>query len=378
MSQNNGLNGGGRYPLYFFIVVFLLILYLFFDLFSPFIFDFLWATILVVILYPLYERLLKITGDRKTISSLLMCFFIVIIIIVPFVIIIITLTKESVELYSTINTKLSTLTFPTIKRFLSSEIVEKINKLTSPFFKMTPESFEKGVVGVLKNMSAFLVSLTKTIFKGFATSFMHFFFFLIATYYFFKYGDSLLKEVLKLSPLAYDREEKIIKKFKEVAQATVIGNISTALIQGILGGIGFVIVGISSPVLWGTVMAFMSLVPILGTFIVWIPATIYLLIVGSYGKAIFLLIWGSTVVGLSDNFIKPLIIQGKTNLHSIIIFFSILGGIKLFGFSGIVLGPIITSLTFVFFEIYKEEFSNLLPGTVKLKKDEIEKVLEEK
>ncbi len=375
MSQNNEV---GKYPLYFFIVIFVLILYLFIDLFSPFIFDILWAVILVVVLYPLYDKLLKFTKDRETISSLLMCFFIVLIIVIPFVLITITLAKESVELYSAINGKLSHLTFPGIKKFLTSEVVIKLNKLTSPFFKLTPASFEKSIVTVVKGISGFMMSATKEIFKGFASSFLHFFFFLILTYYFFKYGDPLLKELLKLSPLSYEKEEKIINKFKEVAQATVIGNITTATIQGFLGGLGFVIAGLSSPILWGTVMAFMSLVPILGTFIIWIPASIYLVIIGSCGKAIFLIIWGSTVVGLSDNFIKPLIIQGKTNLHSIIIFFSILGGIKLFGFTGIVLGPIITSLTFVFFEMYKEEFRNQLPGTVKIKKEEIEKALSQK
>ncbi len=375
MPQNNEV---GRYPLYFFIVIFLLILYLFIDLFSPFIFDILWALILVVVLYPLYLKLLKFTKNRETLSSLLMCLFIVLIIVIPFVLIIITLAKESLQLYSAINGKLSSISFPVVKKFLTSEIVEKLNKLTAPFFKLTPGSLEKGIVTGIKNISSFMVLLTKTVLKEFASSFLHFFFFLILTYYFFKYGDPLLKELLKLSPLSNEKEEKIIRKFKDVAQATVIGNITTATIQGVLGAIGFIIVGISSPVLWGTVMAFMSLVPIVGTFIVWIPASIYLIIIGSYGKALFLIIWGSTVVGLSDNFIKPLIIQGKTNLHSIIIFFSILGGIKLFGFSGIVLGPIITALTFVFFEMYKEEFKNQLPGSIKIKKEEIEKALTKK
>ena len=106
-----------------------------------------------------------------------------------------------------------------------------------------------------------------------------------------------------------------------------------------------------------------------GTFLVYVPAAIYLISIGSVGRAIFLLVWGGLVGALSDNVMKPLIIKGGARIHPVVIFFSILGGLTFFGFSGLILGPLITAMTFVFFE--------LLPGTMKLSRDQIEAALRE-
>jgi len=130
-----------------------------------------------------------------------------------------------------------------------------------------------------------------------------------------------------------------------------------------------------SPLLWGVVMAFMSLVPVLGAFTVWIPAALYLIAIGSFGKAVFIVVYGLLTVTLADNVLKPLIIRGGSKIHPVVIFFSILGGLSFFGFSGIILGPLVTGLTFVVLEIYREEFQEQLPGTMKLSRAELEDAL---
>ncbi len=198
---------------------------------------------------------------------------------------------------------------------------------------------------------------------------------LVATYYFFKDGEKVVGELRKLSPMDKTREEKIIRKFTDITRATMLGTFSSAAIQGVLGGLAFLLIGMPSPLLWGVVMAFMSLVPVLGAFTVWIPAALYLIAIGSFGKAVFIVVYGLLTVTLADNVLKPLIIRGGSKIHPVVIFFSILGGLSFFGFSGIILGPLVTGLTFVVLEIYREEFQEQLPGTMKLSRAELEDAL---
>ncbi|MBN2432966.1 MAG: AI-2E family transporter [Acidobacteria bacterium] len=366
------------YPFWFFILLLLLVVYLFFNIFRPFFLIFLWAAILVSTSYPIYRKLVRWTRGRQGLCAALMTIAITLIIILPIVLIILVVTQESIEAYRSISSRINTMEIGTWQQFSQHESVLKIKEFISQYVNLEDLDLKNTVVDVLRYVSSFLVSQSQNIFSGAARTFFQFFLLLVATYYFFREGEAILRELRKLSPLDAAREERVLAKFTDVVSATMLGNFVTAAVQGILGGLGFLIVGLPSPVLWGTVMAFLALVPVVGAFLVWIPAVVYLLYLGAYGKAIFLLIWGSVIVGLSDNFLKPMIIKGKANLHPIIIFFSILGGLSFFGFSGLVLGPLITAMTFVFFEIYREEFKDSLAGTGKLNKQVVESILARK
>ena len=365
-----------EYPLWFFVLLLIIVLYLFFSVFQPFLMILLWATILVSTFHPLYRWLVKKLRGRQTLAAMLMVLGLTLALVLPLLVVMAKIAQQSMDAYLLISSKLeargdiqqSILHHPTFLQLKQS---------IGSFVNLDKLDLKTGVVKAVEFLSAFIVDQTTTLFSTAAHLLFNFVLFLVATFSLFRDGDALLHEIRKLSPLDKSKEEKILNRFTSVTRATLLGNFATAVLQGVLGGIGFALLGLPSAILWGAVMALVSMVPVFGAFTIWIPTAIYLISAGSAGKALFLLAWGAVVVGLSDYILKPMIIKGGFNIHPVIIFFSILGGVSFFGFSGLILGPLVTGLTFAFLEIYREEFSAQLPGTVKLSRNQVEGALRE-
>jgi len=171
------------------------------------------------------------------------------------------------------------------------------------------------------------------------------------------------------SPLT-DRETTFIfKKVEDCLQATVVGHMFTCLLQGILGGVMMAVLGLPFAVLWGAVMALFALIPTLGAPIVWVPAAVMLILQGSLGKGLILIAWGVFVIGTIDNILYPILVGRKVTLHTLPILFSYLGGIVLFGFSGLVLGPLIVMLTWAFLEIWRQRTADGQDATAAIAAD---------
>jgi predicted PurR-regulated permease PerM len=160
-------------------------------------------------------------------------------------------------------------------------------------------------------------------------------------------------------PLSRSQEDVLLKEILDVSKSALLGSFLTALSQGIAGGIGLWLAGFPG-LFWGTFMAFSSLVPVVGTALVWLPAAVYLLFTGEWGWGLFLMIWGVLVVGSIDNFLRPWFMQGSSSMSALIIFFSLLGGIHLYGLMGLLYGPIIFAVTLVLFRLYEQEFKEFL------------------
>jgi len=363
------------FPLWFFVLVLAGVLYLFVRVFAPFLLIFLWATILVITFHPVYRRLRTLLRGRDSLAALLMVFGLTLLIILPVILLIANIAQQSVDAYVTYSDALSRQEQNIERSIMAHPFLMKVKTVLSRFIDF--ETFDLGTVVIkgLESASSFIVGQSTNFFSGLAGFAFRFVLLLVATYYFFKDGEKVMGELRKLSPMDKNREEKIIRKFTDITRATMLGTFSSAAIQGVLGGLAFLLIGMPSPLLWGVVMAFMSLVPVLGAFTVWIPAALYLIAIDSYGKAVFILIYGLLTVTLADNVFKPLIIRGGSKIHPVVIFFSILGGLAYFGFSGLIIGPLVTGLTFVVLEIYREEFQEQLPGTTKLSRAELEDAL---
>jgi predicted PurR-regulated permease PerM len=166
----------------------------------------------------------------------------------------------------------------------------------------------------------------------------------------------LIDLLVKALPLGDERERKLFTKFAEVTRATVKGNIVVAIVQGTLGGIIFALLGIPGALLWGVVMAFLSLIPAVGASLVWLPVSIYLYATGSWIAATILVGYGAIVIGLADNVLRPILVGRDTKLPDYLVLFSTLGGMSLFGITGFVLGPLIAALFLVFWNIFMTEF----------------------
>jgi predicted PurR-regulated permease PerM len=175
---------------------------------------------------------------------------------------------------------------------------------------------------------------------------------LFAVFFFLKDGPGFLMRIRDYLPFNEEDKNRLISKIKDMVISTVFGGVVVAIVQGVIGGFAFYFLGIKSPVLWGASISVMSFLPLLGTFSIWGPMTGYLFIQGNYVKGIILLLIGGLGISMVDNILKPIIISGRTKMPTLAVFFSVLGGIKLFGFIGFIMGPLVLALFVSVFEIF--------------------------
>lgn len=177
-------------------------------------------------------------------------------------------------------------------------------------------------------------------------------------FYFVRDRDLIVDWITRIIPLSPGETAVLFSRVRGVIHAVVVGHLFTASLQGLLGGVMMAILGLPLPVLWGSVMALFSLIPTLGAPVVWIPAALMLAIQGSWGKALMLAAWGAFVIGPIDNVLYPVLVGRRVTLHTLPVFLAFLGGVIVFGFSGLVLGPLIVAMTWTLLEIWRRRTAN--------------------
>ncbi len=333
----------------FLLICLILVLLFGYLVLRPFLNIFLMALVLGTITYPVYRRILGWSRDRKNLSAFLSCLFVVFVIIVPCIVLVGLLAKESVQIYGWVNEKAQS-------GALQEGLVERLLALQQRFLPkldLGHMDVGKALTGLAGTLSGLLVKWSASGVKLVTSTIWQFFLMLFALFYCYKDGATFLRWIMHLTPLPGSLEREIGGKFKEVSESAFLGTFLTAAAQGFLGGIAFLIVGLPALV-WGVLMALMSLIPLVGTFLIWGPAAVYLLANGRVGAGIFLIVWGVVVVGMSDNVLRPLLMQGKSRLHPLLIFFSLIGGIMAFGPLGILLGPLAIVLVIAMLKAYEE------------------------
>ena len=209
------------------------------------------------------------------------------------------------------------------------------------------------VVEWLKGKSGAIAGQTLGFLGGALGVVVQMFFVVFTMYYLFRDGDRILGVIRDALPLERKQAEDILERTRDVVGASVYGLFSIAIIQGTLGGLAFWVLGLPSAIVWGVAMVFLSMIPMLGAFLVWVPAAIYLFATGHYLKGIFLVLWGTLVIGMIDNFLRPKLVGGRTKLHELLIFFAVLGGLQVFGVLGIVLGPVVLAITLALVDVFR-------------------------
>lgn len=339
---------------FFFLCLFLVLLFGYLVL-EPFFTIFLVALALATISYPAYARLLRLTRQRKNLAALLSCLLVICLIILPCFALVGLLAKQSIQWYEGIDGHVK-------QGVASEEMLERVRGLQERFFPdLDLEKVELGktLAGLAGRVSQTLMDWSTGAVKAITTALWQFFLMLFALFYFYKEGPAFLRWLMHLIPLPGTLKRQIFQSFREVSESAFYGTFLTAVAQGTLGGIGFLIVGFS-PLLWGVAMAFFSLIPLVGTLIIWGPAAVVLFVSGRIGAGIFLTLWGVVVVGMSDNILRPLLMSGKSELHPFLIFFSLLGGIMAFGPLGILLGPLAIVLVISMLRAWGESARPLL------------------
>jgi predicted PurR-regulated permease PerM len=172
-------------------------------------------------------------------------------------------------------------------------------------------------------------------------------------FYFLRDRDAVLLETRALSPLSKADMDRMFRRVGDTIYATVYGTLAVAALQGTLSGLMFWWLGLPAPVLWGLVMGALAVVPVLGAFVVWVPAALFLALGGHWGKALILTVWGGVIVAGIDNVIYPILVGNRLKLHTIVAFMAIIGGLVVFGSSGLILGPVTLTVTMLLFEIWR-------------------------
>ena len=297
---------------------------------------------LAVVFKPFYNKLLKLFKQRKTIASLLSVLLVILVVLAPLFLIGFQVYKEAFGLYYS----LSNNSFSQFNSLLNS--LEKTAQRLSPGF-----SFNLNAQQILSPVLNFTVKHLGGLFSGAAKLLLSVSLGLITLFYFFKEGSEIKKYFLSLSPLASKNNNDVFTALKRTINASMKGGLLVAILQGLAMGLGFAMFSIPNAALWGAVFVITSFIPGIGIALLMIPAFIYLIIGGNFLLAIGFLIWGFGTNAIIDYLIGPKLRKGA-NLHPLLILFSILGGISLFGAIGIIIGPMIISLLIVLLKILPE------------------------
>jgi len=219
---------------------------------------------------------------------------------------------------------------------------------------------KENIISWSKNLSGFLVDQTKNVAVGLSSFMISLVVMLFTLFYFFKDGKEIVKKIGVLSPLPFSYEKELFDKIQSMVKSVVFGVFLTAILQGLVGGIGFAIAGISSPIFWGAAIAFFSLVPVVGTALIWVPTALILFVMGDYGMGIFMALWGAFAIGSVDNFARPFLIGGKSKTYPLLMFLVVLGGVLTKGLIGVIIGPLVLVVLMSFLHIYEAEYKRVL------------------
>jgi predicted PurR-regulated permease PerM len=353
-----------NFPGYFLIACLIIFFVLLFRLFSPFLTALILAAILATAFHPLYVRILKAFRNHSRLASLTTCFLIMVVIIVPLIIFILFLGKQAYDTYNFIHQRIQEgVLDPYIKWQKGGMIYDSLGVLRDQLgsaFDFDSLNIKQGIMDAAGTVTSWIAAQSTAIIKGFGGLLLSFFILIFSLYYFFKDADVIVKKLMVISPLPLEYEKKLFSKFKEISLATLYGIFLTSVVQGIIGGIGFAIVGIPNSLFWGTAIAVFSLIPVVGTSIVWLPASVILMSTGNLAGGIFLFCWGLLIVSTVDNFLRAFLIGTRTKTNQLLTFLSVFGGIGMFGLVGVIFGPLILTLFFTFLHIYEMEYDRLL------------------
>jgi predicted PurR-regulated permease PerM len=359
-----------RFRKLFVAIVVVLITVLFLQMVGPFLQALFLAAVLTGILYPLYVWLCG-RLRKETLAAGATVLLVLIAVVLPLLFLVGVFVREAVRLTEIVG--------PWLEQAASGEGLPSRLPMWLPFADVL-EPYRDQIYTrfgeAISQLGTFLADSVSTITQGTVAFVLNLFVMLYALFFFLLAGPRLL-HVFDFTPLTDKDRDVIVEKGISITRATLKGTLVIGVLQGALGGVAFAVVGIPSPVFWGALMALASVVPVLGTAIIWVPAVVYLLFQGQLAAGIGLLAWCAIVVSSVDNLVRPHLVGSDTRMPDVLILLSTLGGIAMFGATGVVIGPVVAGLFLTSWHIFAATFRRELepsPRTVK----KVDNALEEK
>lgn len=325
------------------LVTFAVLGYFLFRILVPFSSAILWAALLAFMLMPMQNRL-NLKWKRPALSAGLLTAFTFVVVAGPVTIFGFAFTRQATDLVSRMQVEAHNRNLPALQLVLEFKPVHALVTSVGEYTSLSDDEIIAKASEAVRDAANELASLGGTVVLGAFGAITQFLMTLFLLFFLLRDGKAMLVRFVRLVPLSPERKNELQATLGGVASAVVLGALATSLVQGTLLGIGFAISGLPSPLVFGAVGAVASLIPIVGTSLVWIPAVITLVAQGQTGWAVFLAIWSVVLVGGSDNVIRPLIISGRSKASTLLVLVGLLGGVATFGFAGIFMGPLILTL----------------------------------
>jgi predicted PurR-regulated permease PerM len=341
------------------IVALLLALYASYLLVAPYVGAIVLAFVLSLLCFPVHQYIEQKLPGRPNLVASISCLLLVVVILVPASLVFMAIVQQGVSFTKQSYNWLSEggaeklLQHPFVQSAL-----DRINRIL-PTEQISGESIVQYLTDFAAGFGKELLNLSTKVLGDVTGLIFGFVLMLFILFFLLRDHDKIVDTLHWVLPLSRSQEEALLTEAKLVTRSAVMGSFLTAIAQGFAGGIAMAIVGLPG-LFWGTMMAFASFIPAVGTALIWIPASLYLLLTGDWPWAVFMALWGAIVVGSIDNFLRPILMQGSSGMNTLLIFLSLIGGIQLFGLIGVIYGPIIFALTLVLLRLYTIEFKDFL------------------
>ena len=315
----------------------------------PFFGAVLWGTILAIVFAPVYRRLLKSLRRKRTVAALMTVMVVLMIVILPLTLVAMLLLQEGFSVYEKVQSgELSpSRYFQQVFGALPAWVTDLLDRFGLTNLALIQERLSTGLMKGSQFFATQVLSIGQNTFDFIVNLFIV----LYLLFFFLRDGNELSQRILAAVPLRRGQQHQLFNKFTGVIRATIKGTLVVAIAQGALGGVIFWYLGVYAPVLWAVVMAFLSLLPAVGTAIVWVPVAIYFLVTGAMWQGIVLIAYGVLVIGLVDNLLRPILVGKETKIPDYVILIATLGGMAIFGINGFVIGPVIAAMFIAVWDI---------------------------
>ncbi len=317
------------------------------------------ALLFGLIFHPFHVWLDSKLGNHPNFNASLTCLLLTLVILLPSVVVGLAIVRQGAIYSSNVYQWVSA---GGIENLIASPLVTKVVSFLKewlPHDLLNPDTLKTELLKTVAKLGQNVVGLSASLAAGITGFVVKLLLMLFVLFFVLRDYERMFAFLHHAIPLSRSQENYLLQEILNVSKSSLLGTFLTAVCQGIAGGFALWMAGFPG-LFWGTVMAFASLIPVVGTALVWLPAAIYLIVVGSWGWGLFLIFWGVLVVGSIDNFLRPLLMHGSSSLSTVIIFFSLLGGIAAFGLMGLLYGPIIFTITLVLYRLYEQEFREFL------------------
>ena len=342
------------------LLLLLFALYLAARIFYPFLDAIVLAIIIAALSRPLYERLLRLLRGHSIIASLIFIFLFVMCLIIPITFFAVSLSKEAVSAVNTLQVWAAEFNLQESNNDFIASISAFLDRLNEffPGIDLSHDSIKETIENIAGDIGAISLTIGKSMLGNTLTVVVNFLLMLLVLFFLLNDGAHYFFKFKYMLPIEEGRVNTIVANLSGVAKSILLGGFVVALLQGVTGGLGMYFVGLPG-LFWGSMMGFVSFIPVIGTAVIWIPAVGYLLASGQIGAAIFLFLWSAVVVSGIDTVVRPYIMKGASGISPVLTLLSILGGIRVFGAIGLMYGPLILMFAVTLIRICREDFSTV-------------------